>query len=235
MNEEVQKLYNIVWDYSIENNLPFHEVVQLLKEEYDNRPVAEESELDCPDMSHLLAYTGVGSREVSDEEFDMMEAIAKWLSTRGYILRSGKALGSDSAFESGVNLAGDLSKKEIYTPWDKFKGNDLEGETIPLGKPSSVDFGISLKLIREVHPAAERLSQGAMKLHQRNCHQVLGKSLSCPVPSKFLLACGKEDKHGDVLGGTRTAWMLAKKYNIPCLNIRNKTKQEIFAFLKSVM
>lgn len=231
---EIRELHHLLWNYADKYNLSFEEAVsevtRLSREFQDSQ---EEQSQEGP--SNLLAYTGVGSREVSDEEFDLMEAVAKWLAGQGYVLRSGKALGSDSAFESGVNLAGDISKKEIYTPWEKFNGNELEGETIPLGKPSTVDFGISLKLVREIHPAADRLSQGALKLHQRNCHQVLGKSLENPIPSRFLLACGKEDKDGNVQGGTRTAWMLAKKYGVPCLNIRGKTKKEIFAFLKQVM
>lgn len=232
--EEIRELYHLLYKYAENNSLSFDEAVSevvRLSREFNDSQEAQSKE----GPSNLLAYTGVGSREVSDEEFDLMEAVAKWLAGQGYVLRSGKALGSDSAFESGVNLAGDLSMKEIYTPWDKFNGNDLEGETIPLGKPSTVDFGISLKLVREIHPAADRLSPGGLKLHQRNCHQVLGRSLESPIPSRFLLACGKEDKDGNVQGGTRTAWMLAKKYGVPCLNIRGKTKKEIFAFLKSVM
>jgi hypothetical protein len=69
-----------------------------------------------------------------------------------------------------------------------------------------------------------------LKLHQRNIHQVLGKDLS--KPSSFLLACSNEDRNGDVKGGTRTAWMLAKQLDVPCFNLRDKNKQEIYLFLK---
>ena len=164
-----------------------------------------------------------------------MENIAKWLALQGYVLRSGKAPGSDSAFESGVHEAGLPQQKEIYIPWSGFKGNEFPGEVIVLGPPSSINFGISWKLVKEIHPDPDKLKQGAAKLHQRNCHQVLGRDLSNPIPSKFLLACAKEDKTGNVIGGTRTAWILAQKYNIPCINIRNKSKKEIFDFLKVIV
>ncbi|WNL63286.1 hypothetical protein [Citrobacter phage Tr1] len=184
-------------------------------------------------MSDLF-YTGVGSRDITDEEWDTMVAIAKWLA-KWYILRSGKASGSDSAFEYGVSISEYKDNKEIYIPWPKFEGNEISGEVIPLSRPDSVNYALTLQYAKEIHPAFERLSQGAKKLHQRNVHQVLGRDLENPNPSKFLLACSDEDKHGDVKGGTRTAWMLAKKFGTPCFNIRGKTKREIFEFLKPIM
>lgn len=177
------------------------------------------------------AYTGVGSRDVTDEEWDLMVAIAKWLA-EWFNLRSGKASGSDSAFEYGVSLSDYKDDKEIYIPWPKFEGNEIPGETISLDRPSTVNYALTLQYAKEIHPAFEKLSQGAKKLHQRNIHQVLGRDIENPTPSKFLLACSDEDKNGDVKGGTRTAWMLAKQFGVPCLNIRGKTKKEIFEFLK---
>lgn len=230
--QEVRKIYYMLFDYAENHNMTVEEAVAEIK------AFAEEMERQAEDgatPTEVLAYTGVGSRDLSDDEYDLMESIAKYLASKGYILRSGKAPGADSAFEAGVSEYGDLSLKEIYIPWPTFKGNEFPGEVVSLGPPSSMNYGISLRLVKEVHPAPDKLSQAATKLHQRNCHQVLGRDLENPAPSKFLLACSDTDKDGDVKGGTRTAWMLAKKYNVPCFNIRGKTKQEIFAFLKTVM
>ena len=94
---------------------------------------------------------------------------------------------------------------------------------------------LTLQYAKELHPAWDRLSQGAKKLHQRNIHQVLGRDLENPKPSCFLLACANTDKNGDPLGGTRTAWMLAKKFNVPCFNIRGKSKKQIFEFIKPIL
>ena len=181
-----------------------------------------------------LFYTGVGSRDITDEEWDIIEGIAKWLAPM-YTLRSGKAAGADSAFEYGVSISDAPDNKEIYIPWPKFEGNEISGEKISLDRPDSVNFALSLQYAKDIHPAWERLTQGAKKLHQRNVHQVLGRNLDKPVPSDFLLACSDEDKHGDVKGGTRTAWMLAKEFNVPCLNIRGKTKREIFEWIQPLL
>lgn len=185
-------------------------------------------------MSNLF-YTGVGSREITHEEWDLMVAVAKWLANCGFTLRSGNANGSDSAFETGVEESKNKTLKEIYIPWEKFEGNDLPGEKIVLANPDSMNYAISLQWIKEIHPAFDKLKQGARKLHQRNVHQVLGQDLEHPVPSLFLLACSKEDKKGDVMGGTRTAWLIAKANNVPCFNLRGKTKEELYAFLKPLV
>lgn len=184
-------------------------------------------------MSDLF-YTGVGSRDITDEEWDVMVAVAKWLA-QWVKLRSGKAGGSDSAFEYGVSLSDFPDNKEIYIPWPKFEGNEIPGEKISLDRPDSVNYALTLQYAKEIHPAWDKLSQGAKKLHQRNVHQVLGRNLENPTPSIFLLACSDEDKNGDVKGGTRTAWMLAKQFGVPCFNIRGKTKREIFEFIQPIL
>lgn len=183
-----------------------------------------------------LFYTGVGSREISEEEWEVMEAVAKWLANLGFTLRSGKAMGSDSAFESGVEESNHKLNKEIYIPWEKFEGgNTFQGKPIVLDAPDTMNYAITIEWIKKVHPAFEKLKQGARKLHQRNVHQVLGKDLENPVPSVFLLACAASDKNGDAKGGTGTAWKIAKESGVPCFNIRGKTKREIFDFLRPLV
>lgn len=182
-----------------------------------------------------LFYTGVGSRDISEEEWALMVGIGKWLSNLGFKLRSGKAEGSDSAFETGVQESENPTNKEIYVPWENFKGNQIPGDVIVLAKPDTMNYAISVQWIKDVHPAYEKLKQGARKLHQRNVHQVLGRDLENPAPSCFLLACANTDKHGDAKGGTATAWKIAKANNVPCLNIRGKTKQEIYDFLRPLV
>lgn len=176
-----------------------------------------------------MFYTGIGSRDISPEEDEMMQRIARYLARKGYILRSGKAAGSDTSFEKGHREV-NLKEPEIYIPWANFKGGSpLSGKELVLPKAGDV-FNETVELIKEIHPAFDKLSQGALKLHQRNCFQVLGFDLN--TPSVLLIACGKSDKVGDVLGGTRTAWMIAKRYNIPSLNIRGKSVQGIEAWIK---
>lgn len=148
-------------------------------------------------------WTGVGSRSVPTDIGELMTKIARRLDGLGYTLRSGNCAGSDLAFEAGV------TNKEIFIPWKNF------GEGIV---PKETEFADNL--LKEVHPAYDKLSQGALKLHLRNVNQVLGINLD--TPSQFLICWAKMDKKGIPIGGTRTAWMIAQKYGVSCFNLARK-------------
>lgn len=171
-----------------------------------------------------MYYTGIGSREISPEVVSVMEDAAYRLAKMGWVLRSGKADGSDAAFQRGMqryaaesrgvskDRGGNavLSLAEIYTPWNNFKGGSgLEDEwDIPLSQIDAL-FPEHIEMRREwmweVHPAPERLSQGAEKLHLRNVHQVFGPNLSDAYinQSRFVLYYAKEDKKGNPKGVLR--------------------------------
>lgn len=154
-----------------------------------------------------IFYTGIGSRTVPESVLALMRKIAYGLAEYNYILRSGGAEGSDQAFETGCIR--NKGQKEIYIPWNGFEGHyDNQKGVFLLNNEKA------LKIAEEIHPAWNRLSQGAKKLHQRNVHQVLGKDLTSP--SKFIV-CYTID--GEKVGGTRTALILAEQYNIPIFNL----------------
>lgn len=58
-----------------------------------------------------MIYTGIGSRETPPEIQEIMTNYARKLDKLGFILRSGGAMGADTAFEKGS------TNKEIYLPW----------------------------------------------------------------------------------------------------------------------
>jgi hypothetical protein len=151
----------------------------------------------------MKVYAGIGSRKTPKKILEQMRNISSFLAKEGYILRSGGADGADSAFEDGCDLV--LGQKEIYLPWNGFNGN------------SSSRYHISeaaLEMASEIHPAWDSLSQGAKKLHARNCYQILGGDLNCPCN---FVVCWTDG--GIALGGTRTAIILAQKHNIPVINL----------------
>ncbi len=148
-------------------------------------------------------YTGIGSRETPDLILGQIFLIATALAYKGYILRSGGASGADSAFEKGCNFQN--GKKNIYLPWKGFNSNNSDLYNV---SPEA------LELAATIHPAWNRLSQGAQKLHARNCYQVLGLDLK--TPSRVLICW---TKNGEEIGGTATAIKLAKKHNIPVYNL----------------
>lgn len=147
-------------------------------------------------------YTGVGSRETPLYIRQAMTYIAGFLEAEGYILRSGGADGADLAFESGVRTL-----KEIYIPWRGFNNSFSPLNTV-------CDAAMAMALT--IHPAPGILKNkiGAWKLHARNCYQVLGEDLN--TPSDFLIGYTADAKD---IGGTRTALVLARRNNIPILNL----------------
>lgn len=188
-------------------------------------------------------YTGIGSREISESERNLIHRVSGYLLNLGFTLRSGHAPGSDEAFEVGTfgsalpdSLWEDYfnaNYPEIYVPWNNFKGADCQSRLI-----SSEDA--PLEIIKEaegivsiIHPYWHNLKQGAKKLHTRNVFQVLGKDLK--TPSQFVLYCSNETSSGNVSGGTATAVNLARKWEIPCFNIRNHTAKELNDFISPLI
>jgi len=147
-------------------------------------------------------YTGVGSRRTPFEVMKLMTRIAYFLERRGYVLRSGGAVGADAAFEAGVS---DGSMKEVYLPWRGFNTRTSPYE--------GVDEA-ALKMAESFHPAWDALSTGARELHARNCYQVLGRGLD--DPSRFIVCW---TSGGRRVGGTAQALRVASHYGIPVFNL----------------
>ena len=174
-------------------------------------------------------YTGVGSRNTPPEILSLMKKIAYKLADKGYHLRSGGADGADTAFEYGVfehcSLWADLSRyQSIYIPWKGFNGRKNVGDKLPDDSSKRAE-----ELASSVHPAWDKCSPAAKKLHTRNAYQVLGDTLD--NPSSFLICWAPPTSTG-VKGGTNTAWQLAKKYGVPCFNLADEgDKQRIMNWL----
>ncbi|QDJ96451.1 hypothetical protein Xoosp13_265 [Xanthomonas phage Xoo-sp13] len=140
-----------------------------------------------------------------------MTRISTFLESEGYILRSGGARGADRFFENGII---NPDNKRIYIIEQGFKGHQS-----PL-------YGVcdkALAIAKSVHPKWDSPKmlynncQG-QRLHGRNVYQILGKTLD--TPSKFVICW---TPGGLLTGGTATAIKLAKKYNVPCLNLGSVT------------
>lgn len=139
------------------------------------------------------AYAGIGSRETPQFYLDLMTKAAQFLNKRGFILRSGGAIGADSAFEAGAGIL-----KEIY--YANPHGNDEQARLIA----------------EKFHPAWDKCSEYARKLHTRNVFQIYGKDISNPVFTKFVIYY---TKNGSGQGGTGQAIRIAKANNIPIFDM----------------
>ena len=182
-------------------------------------------------------YTGVGSRQTPQDVLKLMEDAAFKLASKEYILRSGAAKGADTAFEDGAKSYAEqvderLTLGQIYIPWQSFTTYDeyyKDWYKVLDRLPKKAE---AYQIAYEVHPAWDKCSVGAKALHARNVFQVLGTHLN--NPSSFLICWAKLDKHGNISGGTATAWNLAKKYNVPSFNLYNEEdKQRLVNFAGS--
>lgn len=158
-------------------------------------------------------YAGIGSRETPPAILKMMTAIARRLSSFGYICRSGGADGADTAFEEGA------VHKQIYLPWDGFNGRNVDGTSYII--PPYVE-----EYVFKYHPKPSNLSYAAKKLMSRNTYQVLGEDLNTPV--EFVLCWTKD---GKASGGTGQAIRIANDMNILVFNL--KTDIEKFSIYMS--
>ena len=150
----------------------------------------------------MFAYAGIGSRKTPANILSLMTKAARRLDELGFVLRSGGALGADTAFELGA-----VTHKEIYLPWRNFNKNPS-----PFYRPDALAF----EYARRHHPAWNRCSPAARKFHARNVHQVLGRDLASPANFVLCWTPG-----GRVTGGTGQAMRIAEYFDVPVINMFN--------------
>ena len=153
-----------------------------------------------------MYYAGIGSRSTPREVLDQMVNIARRLFVLGYTLRSGGADGADSAFERGAG-----NRKQIFIPWPGFNGRYARND----GTVFSTVSDAALEMAARYHPAWNRCSPGAKRLHARNCYQVLGLDLS--TPAEFVV-CWTPSAARE--GGTGQALRIARAWDIPIYDLR---------------
>lgn len=157
-----------------------------------------------------MIYAGVGSREAPDDILVVMENFARFAALRGDTLSTGAAYGADEAFMSGARSVHG-SKATIYAPWD---GYLTTARVLPYWYVSTSVCARSLLLASQVHPAWDRCSDKAKRLHARNGYVVLSLSLRTPVD--FIVAWTQD---GRLVGGTGQALRIAKTHDVPILNL----------------
>ena len=162
-----------------------------------------------------LYYTGVGARKLPKCEVPRLRHVARVLESRGWLLRSGGAYGSDAAFESGVL---DSNNTEIYLPKPGYNGHPSALHTVGAD---------ALALAKRFHTHWHKLGEFGQLAAGRNCYQVLGADLQ--TPSTFV-ACWTP--HARVVGGTGFTIRLALAHTIPVFNFAAAgTGQKLSTFL----
>lgn len=157
-------------------------------------------------------YTGIGSRLTPGNIIDLIKQYSHSLSKNGYVLRSGGAIGADIAFES----ASLTDSREIYLPWRNFNRFGYEDD-VSIVACDLNNYDEAIEIAKRIHPAWNKLNEPSKLLHTRNVYQVLGKDLS--TPSEFLVCWANVDIADVPIGGTRTAYVLAKELGVPTYNL----------------
>jgi hypothetical protein len=138
-------------------------------------------------------YAGIGSCETPEDVLISMTNIGRVLEEMQYILRSGAAIGADSAFEKLVPK----DRKEIFVAADA--------------------DAASMAIAARFHPNWSACNDYARKLHARNAKIVLGSNLKSPVSFVVCWTPG-----GELSGGIAMGIRIARHYAIPVYNLANR-------------
>jgi hypothetical protein len=173
-----------------------------------------------------MTYAGIGSRETPKEVLDLMTKAANYLDGLGYTLQTGFTFknketgldeeGADKAFSDGSK------NKTLFGPYGIRK--TINGVT-SVDKYNENVTEKSNSIVKEIHPAPDRLTPGAVKLMARNTNQIFGKNLDGTVD--FVLFYAQETK--DPLrpkGGTGQAVEMARRKGIPTINMADANWRE---------
>lgn len=145
-------------------------------------------------------YAGIGSRNTPENIQAIMTKLATKLESLGWVLRSGGAIGADSAFELGLLSQGN---KEIYYASTEMK-----------------DF--ALDSVKQFHPVPHKLNEYQTKLMARNYYQIMGFNNDTPV--KFVICwtpdgCNSHKTRSINTGGTGQAISIADSKGIKVMNL----------------
>lgn len=182
----------------------------------------------------MIAYAGIGSRDISSEEETNISKIANILQSKGLILYSGNAEGSDIAFQKGSN-----GKCVVMLPWKTFniKHYDyaqLAMDHIIVGSRNNNFHKEAFDSIKKFHPKAHALNKASETFMARNFYQINGFD-KYPKASIVICCANSINKKGNVMGGTGQAVRIALSMNIPIINIREIGWTDKFnVFLKNL-
>lgn len=167
------------------------------------------------------SIAGIGSRKCPPDKLEVLTKIGSWCLENGVLVNSGHAEGSDYAFENGAQ-----TNCVAFLPWHGFNGHlPLLGSGLVVGDKTDLD-----DYVDRFHYNHKYLSPGARKLMRRNVCQVLGLNGDSPVSAIVCWTPG-----GKLVGGTAFAMKLGQSFNVPIVNIHDKTFQGSIDSLREIL
>ncbi len=171
------------------------------------KPLKKRERRDCNredgDMA-ILTYAGIGARATPTGVLANMTKMAGWLARTGWHLSSGGADGADSAFAAGAPA----ERRTIWLPWRGYNGHRGPDCRVL----SAAELEACMEIAAPLHPAWERCSPGARKLHARNVAILL-------MGERPVDVCIAWSERGAAVGGTGMGIRIAEARGIPVLNL----------------
>ena len=183
------------------------------------QPVTETAAV--PPADGPLVWAGIGSRQTPFATLADMTELAGRMADAGWHLASGGANGADTAFAAGAPV----DQRTIWLPWPRYNG--LSGPDSQVPAPDRLRE--CLAIAARLHPAWDRCSDGARKLHARNVAILLGPNLDRPVNA---VVCWTEN--GALAGGTGMALRIAAEHGIPVFNLGSMTREQVWERLQTL-
>lgn len=163
-----------------------------------------------------LVYTGIGSREAPDTALQVAYKLAFYLAHHGLTLRSGGAVGMDTAFATGATNRMGLTQGH-YPRRDGL---------LEVFRPEDAQPWCYEEVSKHLDPGStlDRMRPFVAGLLARNMQQVLGRDGA--AKSAFVLYWTPvADGTARNAGGTRYAVRCAKAHGVPSLNLLNTSFQ----------
>jgi hypothetical protein len=180
----------------------------------------------------------IGSRQLEQkqeyfEDIKLCYNVCMRLAQLGVTFTSGLCeLGMDGIAQKAYSKAVDLglaseSQFEVYVA----DQHNIRRSTLPRKHLAIVRnkdlISETERIASEVHPAWDKCNDWARGMHSRNCHQILGYDLQSPVDAVICWT-----PNGAVVGGTRTALMIAMREGIPVFNLGVSDKKAVLNAIK---
>ena len=139
----------------------------------------------------MKMYAGIGSRKLDKAQWQFCYGVGRWLAEQGWTLRTGACKGADQAFAEGALSVG--GKVILCLPWPSYEFKWVEpcvgqGAETRLLQYWHKEYHAS---VDTYHPAPERLSDAARKLHARNALILNNARFVLAFPGKTLGGTGQ--------------------------------------------
>lgn len=159
-------------------------------------------------------YAGIGSRETPPHIRKLMIRIATVLKQKGFVCRTGYAIGADQAFYTGAS-----PEVVVYNPKEIIVPNGgLSLDCTKFG-----NWYVALEIAAMFHRFWDDLKPFPKLLIARNTYQILGDDLNSPC--KFIICWtpdGATSKTSRGTGGTGQAIRIASHLDIPVYNLADE-------------